>query len=65
MNYLALRVKAGERWSYQPPAGHAVLWIAVGMGSVLVPDELQHGELVAFTGQVLSKRRAPMSEAAA
>jgi redox-sensitive bicupin YhaK (pirin superfamily) len=49
MNYLAVRLKAGERWSYQPPAGHTVLWAAVGMGSVLVPDELQQGELVAFT----------------
>ena len=48
MNYLAVRLKAGERWSYQPPAEHAVLWTAVGMGSVLVPVELQQGELVAF-----------------
>jgi len=48
MNYLAVRLRAGERWSYQPPAEHTVLWTAVGMGSVLVPDELQQGELVAF-----------------
>jgi len=48
MNYLAVRLKAGERWSYQPPAEHTVVWTAVGMGSVLVPDELQQGELVAF-----------------
>src|ERR1700680_2176784 len=48
MNYLAVRLRAGERWSSQPPAGHIVLWSAVGMGSVLVPDELQQGELVAF-----------------
>ncbi len=48
MNYLALQLKAGERWSYQPPAGHTVLWVAVGMGSVVVPDELRQGELVAF-----------------
>src|SRR5258707_14585783 len=34
MNYLAVRLKAGERWSYQPPAGHTVLWAAVGMGSM-------------------------------
>jgi redox-sensitive bicupin YhaK (pirin superfamily) len=46
MNYLAVRLKAGERWSYQPPAGHTILWSAVGRGSVLVPDELQQGELV-------------------
>ena len=49
MNYLAVRLKAGERWSYQPPAEYTVLWTAVGKGSVLVPDELQQGELVAFT----------------
>jgi redox-sensitive bicupin YhaK (pirin superfamily) len=48
IHYLAVRLKAGERWSYQPPAEHTVLWTAVGMGSVLVPDELQQGELVAF-----------------
>jgi redox-sensitive bicupin YhaK (pirin superfamily) len=49
INYLALRLKAGERWSYQPPAEHTVLWTAIGMGSVFVPEELQQGELVAFT----------------
>ncbi len=48
LNYLAVRLQAGERWTYQPPAGHTVLWTAIGMGSVLVPDELQQGELVAF-----------------
>jgi redox-sensitive bicupin YhaK (pirin superfamily) len=48
MNYLAVRLNVGERWSYQPPAEHTVLWTAVGKGSVLVPDELQQGELVAF-----------------
>jgi redox-sensitive bicupin YhaK (pirin superfamily) len=49
MNYLAVRLKAGDRWSYQPPVEHTVLWTAVGMGSVLVPEELQQGELVAFS----------------
>jgi redox-sensitive bicupin YhaK (pirin superfamily) len=49
INYLAMQLKAGERWRYQPPAEHTVLWAAVGMGSVLVPDdELRQGELVAF-----------------
>jgi redox-sensitive bicupin YhaK (pirin superfamily) len=48
INYLAVRLKAGERWSYQPPADHTVLWTAIGRGTVLVPDELQQGELVAF-----------------
>ena len=49
MNYLAVHLKAGEHWSYQPPAGHTVLWIAVGKGSILVPDEVQPAEMVAFT----------------
>jgi len=48
MNYLAVHLKAGERWGYKPPVGHTVLWTAVGIGSVLVPDKLQQGELVAF-----------------
>jgi redox-sensitive bicupin YhaK (pirin superfamily) len=48
MNYLAVRLKAGERWNHQPPTGHTVLWTAVGKGSILVPDGLQQGELVAF-----------------
>src|SRR6266851_7926679 len=48
MTYLAVRLKAGERWSYHPPAEHTVLWTVVGRGSVLVPDEMQQGELVAF-----------------
>jgi redox-sensitive bicupin YhaK (pirin superfamily) len=48
INYLAVQLKAGERWLYQPPAEHTVLWAAVGMGSVLVPDQIRHGELVAF-----------------
>src|SRR5579863_9968796 len=48
MNYLAVDLKAGERWSYRPPAGHTVVWTAVGKGSILVPDEVQQGEMVAF-----------------
>jgi redox-sensitive bicupin YhaK (pirin superfamily) len=48
INYLAVTLKAGQRWRYQPPAGHTVLWVAVGKGTVSSSDQLQHGELVAF-----------------
>ena len=48
INYLAVRLKAGERWHYQPPAGHTVLWTALGSGVVAVPDELREGDLAAF-----------------
>ena len=63
MNYLAVRLKAGERWSYQPPAGHTVLWTAIGMGSVLVPDELHQGELVAFRPSSAAIEFAAQSDA--
>ena len=48
INYLAVRLKGGERWHYQPPAGHTILWVAVGAGVVTVPDEVRRGDLVAF-----------------
>src|SRR6266404_6228876 len=48
INYLAVRLKAGERWRYEPPADHTVLWTAVASGTVSVPDELRQGDLVAF-----------------
>jgi redox-sensitive bicupin YhaK (pirin superfamily) len=48
LNYLAVRLKAGERWRYQPPADHTVLWAAMALGTVSVPDEVRQGELVVF-----------------
>ena len=48
INYLAVRLKAGERWRYEPPSSHKVLWTAVASGIVSVPDELRHGDLAAF-----------------
>jgi redox-sensitive bicupin YhaK (pirin superfamily) len=48
INYLAVRLKAGERWRYEPPTGHTVLWVAIASGVLSAPDELRHGELAAF-----------------
>jgi redox-sensitive bicupin YhaK (pirin superfamily) len=48
INYLVVRLKAGERWRYEPPSGHTVLWVAIASGVLLTPDELRHGELAAF-----------------
>src|SRR5690242_18941760 len=48
INYLAVRLEAGERWRYEPPAGHTVLWTAISSGTVSVPDELRQGDLAAF-----------------
>jgi redox-sensitive bicupin YhaK (pirin superfamily) len=48
INYLAVRLKAGERWRYDPPAGHTVLWVAIASGALSAPDKLRHGDLAAF-----------------
>src|SRR5258706_5796526 len=32
MNYLHVRLEDGERWTYTPPEGHAVAWLAVDTG---------------------------------
>lgn len=57
MNYLAVKLKAGERWQYIPPASHTILWVSPiddGVSANNVP--LHAEELVAFepsTGVVL------------
>jgi redox-sensitive bicupin YhaK (pirin superfamily) len=48
INYLAVRLKAGERWPYRPPTGHTVLWVAIASGVLSAPDELRRGDLAAF-----------------
>jgi len=48
INYLAVRLKAGERWRYEPPTDHTVLWTAIASGILSAPGELRHGDLAAF-----------------
>ncbi len=49
INYLAVTLKAGEVWSYEPPAGHTVLWAGIGKGVIEASSErLEHGEIVVF-----------------
>jgi redox-sensitive bicupin YhaK (pirin superfamily) len=48
INYLAVCMKAGEKWFYQPPSGHTVLWAAVATGALTVPERVNEGDLVAF-----------------
>jgi redox-sensitive bicupin YhaK (pirin superfamily) len=46
--YLAVHLKAGERWTFEPPAGHTVAWAAVGEGALSAPSTLTQGDLVVF-----------------
>jgi hypothetical protein len=48
MTYLNVRLRAGERWIYQPPKNHSVAWIASHQGTVLTPSEVSAGEAVVF-----------------
>jgi redox-sensitive bicupin YhaK (pirin superfamily) len=48
INYLAVRLKAGEVWRYQPPADHTICWVALSRGSLAIPGPLSAGELAAF-----------------
>lgn len=48
MTYLHVRLKAGERWVFQPPDNHDVAWVASHQGLVLTPDEIFAGEAVVF-----------------
>lgn len=48
VNYLAVQLAAGDTWTYTPPAGHTILWLAVAKGALKFPDLIERGELVVF-----------------
>ena len=48
MTYLDVHLRAGERWTYQPPKNHNVAWIASHQGTVSTPSEVSAGEAVVF-----------------
>jgi redox-sensitive bicupin YhaK (pirin superfamily) len=48
INYLALHLRAGETWSYQPPADHSIAWTALAKGRVRTSEQLDAGELAIF-----------------
>ena len=40
ITYLDVRLKAGERWTFHPPRGHDVAWIASHRGIVTTPEQV-------------------------
>ena len=48
MNYLHVRLAAGETWIYTPPAGHTVAWLAVDRGALQAERPIGAGELAVF-----------------
>jgi redox-sensitive bicupin YhaK (pirin superfamily) len=48
MTYLSVSLGHGERWTYQPPEGHAVAWVAVHEGVLRTPSPVPTGEIAVF-----------------
>ncbi|SDB82985.1 pirin family protein [Acinetobacter boissieri] len=50
MNYLLVTLSAGEIWTYQPPLGHSVAWLAVATGQLSTGEDslVNAGEMVIF-----------------
>ena len=48
INYLDVRLKAGERWEYRPPKDHRVAWLAVYKGRLQTSEMVEAKELVVF-----------------
>ena len=38
INYLAVRLKAGQTWRYEPPADHTICWVALASGRLADPE---------------------------
>jgi redox-sensitive bicupin YhaK (pirin superfamily) len=48
VNYLLVTLAAGESWTYQPPAGHSVAWMALASGAVQAASSVSAGEMAVF-----------------
>ncbi|KAF1018558.1 MAG: hypothetical protein GAK30_03627 [Paracidovorax wautersii] len=48
INYLLVTLQPGERWTYQPPAGHSVGWLALAQGRLDAGAPIDAGEMVVF-----------------
>jgi redox-sensitive bicupin YhaK (pirin superfamily) len=48
MTYLSVNLGPGERWTYHPPAGHTVAFVAVHEGTLRTPTPIPHGEIAVF-----------------
>ena len=48
INYLLVTLKPGERWTYEPPSGHLIAWVALAKGALTAGERLTRGELAIF-----------------
>jgi redox-sensitive bicupin YhaK (pirin superfamily) len=48
LNYLAVRLRPGESWRFQPAGDHTVGWVSLSAGRLRVPETVEAGELAIF-----------------
>lgn len=48
INYLLVTLTPGEQWTYLPPAGHTVGWLALASGELNAGGFIKAGEMVSF-----------------
>src|SRR5438874_1807291 len=48
INYLLVSLKPGETWTFHPPRGHSVAWLAIAQGALDAGDILSGGEMAVF-----------------
>jgi redox-sensitive bicupin YhaK (pirin superfamily) len=48
MTYLVVSLDDGQRWTYQPPNGHDVAWVAVSDGTLRTSSTIAAGEFAIF-----------------
>jgi redox-sensitive bicupin YhaK (pirin superfamily) len=48
VNYLLVTLTPGETWTYRPPPGHSVGWLAMAQGVLDAGERVSAGEMVVF-----------------
>lgn len=48
INYLLVTLRPGESWSYEPPVGHSVGWLALARGVLDAGETINAGEMAIF-----------------
>lgn len=48
LNYLVVTLKAGQTWTYSPPPGHTVGWVALAQGALSADGGLQAGDMAIY-----------------
>ena len=48
VNYLLIRLEPGEQWTYRPPEGHSVAWLAMAEGMLCCDEVFSGGDMIVF-----------------